>query len=531
MGKASDNVSVGASKGGIIKAINVYKDKGEKVPADLYERLEKVEKLLKSNKGHTEEEGKGMMGDKKAGKAKEKTPKADKVKPGIKRPGDAVEKKAKKVKFEGLDFFTDDLEAKHTKHTWNMLDDVLGFEEEGDAKKAPSAYIATPEQDHTYKETVDMLVVVKLRTGQTVSFEAGQNLSQQSQLFWTRVNLELKAIEARMMEIDRAPRMLDTTRAQVSAALLPTLLSQDGRLRYTDDQERVSQKMYKPFLERIASNANYILANINKFKGEITTERPMTRDRLARDLMNRDYESDTISMRDHYDMMCSQQTLMLGAVEVVRRQLVNHGIAISNLAQKTSTEQWEITAMATELVKMLEKKEQGEVQKVEAPKAGAPEGEVPKAGAPEGEVPKEDAPKTEEESGGAFFNPTTHQFKQELLPIMLKFIKAHHCLCLTCDPAFSEMLESQAEENARQDYERSLNAEVQVKMSDEALAKHREKAETAAYEKFRQELKAEVEATYIAEAKAKYELEWSETKEAAVAKAAVDDYKEKIRNL
>lgn len=79
-------------------------------------------------------------------------------------------------------------------------------------------------------------------------------------------------------------------------------------MRYTDDSGKVNQRLYKPFLERIAKNVNYMLANPKQFKAQITSERPMTRDRLARELMNQDLESTTITMREHYDIMSSQHT-------------------------------------------------------------------------------------------------------------------------------------------------------------------------------------------------------------------------------
>ena len=113
-------------------------------------------------------------------------------------------------------------------------------------------------------------------------------------------------------------------------------------MRYTDDNGKLTQKIYKPFLERIAKNVNDMLADPKQFKAEITTERPMTRDRLARELMNQDHQAATITMKEHYDMMNGQHKWLLSIVEVVRRQLVNHGVAISNLAQKTIEEQWEL---------------------------------------------------------------------------------------------------------------------------------------------------------------------------------------------
>ena len=42
----------------------------------------------------------------------------------------------------------------------------------------------------------------------------------------------------------------------------------------------------------------------------------------------------TISMAEYFSMMSAQQALLLGVVEVIRRQLVTHRIAISNLEER-----------------------------------------------------------------------------------------------------------------------------------------------------------------------------------------------------
>ena len=57
-----------------------------------------------------------------------------------------------------------------------MIEEGLEFEAEDDPKKAPSTVVATQRQKATYHNTIQMPVIVQLRGGQTVCFDAGQNL-------------------------------------------------------------------------------------------------------------------------------------------------------------------------------------------------------------------------------------------------------------------------------------------------------------------------------------------------------------------
>ena len=85
----------------------------------------------------------------------------------------------------------------------------------------------------------------------------------------------------------------------------------------------------------------------------------LTRDRIADELMNDDKLTATTTMAEHTGMIRAQQAHLLGAVEIVRRQLVNHGIAISNLAERTFGQRWELSCLARELAKTIELKDSG----------------------------------------------------------------------------------------------------------------------------------------------------------------------------
>ena len=158
-------------------------------------------------------------------------------------------------------------------------------------------------------------------------------------------------------KVHRPPAMMDITSLQVSGALVPCLLGQGSELKYDDDAGRINKQTYKPFLERIASNVNHMLANIGKYRDLITNDKPMTRDRTVRDLMNRDQNAETITMAEYWNLMNAQQTLLMGLVDVVRGKLVAHGIAISNLAVN---DKWEATCIVAELINTIEAKEKAE---------------------------------------------------------------------------------------------------------------------------------------------------------------------------
>lgn len=76
-----------------------------------------------------------------------------------------------------------------------MLEGGSDYEEEGGVlDNAPSTVIAVPKRDSLYRTTIEMPIVVQLKGGQTVCFEAGQNLEQQGQAYWSRVKYQLKEL-------------------------------------------------------------------------------------------------------------------------------------------------------------------------------------------------------------------------------------------------------------------------------------------------------------------------------------------------
>ena len=54
--------------------------------------------------------------------------------------------------------------------------------------------------------------------------------------------------------------------------------------------------------------------------------------------------------------------------------------------------------------------------------------------------------KDTEDQGAAetFFNQVEQQFKENLTPLILKFIKTYECLCDKCNPVFGDAIYTQA---------------------------------------------------------------------------------------
>ena len=73
--------------------------------------------------------------------------------------------------------------------------------------------------------------------------------------------------------------------------------------------------------------------------------------------MTSDDRSTTLTMEEHAMMMSAQQTHLLSVVEAARRQLVAHGIAISNLAEKTIHQPWEVSCIVAALLKTIQQKD------------------------------------------------------------------------------------------------------------------------------------------------------------------------------
>ena len=377
-----------------------------------------------------------------------------------------------------------------------------------------------------------------------------------------------------MGEIDAPSNTVDTTELKVAAALLPSLLGEEGTMKYVDDKGRVSKTSYGPLLERIAYNVSAMIANRNK--AQISNDKPMTRERIADGLMNGDERMATITMAEHSGMMKAQRALLLGAVEVTRKQLVNHGIAVSNLAEKTFNQRKDILGLATELSKTIELKEGGSSTGVSTdvdpsgpatlPKEeewiglvkknlggsaleeedGLEQGTSKQGTADQGTPQQINAPK-----GTAFLDPSTQRFKETLTPLMLRSIEAHECLCSSCSPDYVDTLTEAATEQAQAEYERRIGVEAKVGIYEAAVERYRKEAEKlalqqvrerykgeaekVAFQKIREEVKEELRAemvgSYREELKAEFEAEWNKDKKAVTREEVQDEHYEMLSQM
>ena len=60
---------------------------------------------------------------------------------------------------------------------------------------------------------------------------------------------------------------------------------------------------------------------------------------------------------------------------------------------------------------------------------------------------------------------------------MLKIIKGHDCLCLSCSPEFHDSMLESADANAQEIYKRQVSAEVRRSLFEAATEKYREDIE------------------------------------------------------
>ena len=140
-------------------------------------------------------------------------------------------------------------------------------------------------------------------------------------------------LQTYIAEVD-APNTVttDTKDMKVLSALLLSLLRADDTLKYDNHLGRVIKASHKSFLERTSHNVSTMIAS--ECTTKISNEKPMTQERILRKLMNGDRRTSSITMEGHSIMMNAQETWLLSTVEVTRRQLVAHGIAISNLRER-----------------------------------------------------------------------------------------------------------------------------------------------------------------------------------------------------
>ena len=84
-----------------------------------------------------------------------------------------------------------------------------------------------------------------------------------------------------------------TTKADDNNGLvLPSLLGEDGTMRYTDGEDRVTKIAYRPMLERLQSNVSIMIINYKKV--EITNNRYIISFRIVVKLIRDKEETITI---------------------------------------------------------------------------------------------------------------------------------------------------------------------------------------------------------------------------------------------
>ena len=86
----------------------------------------------------------------------------------------------------------------------------------------------------------------------------------------------------------------------------------------------------------------------------------------------------------------------------------------SNLAEKTVHQRWEVSCLAAALLKTIRQKD---AASMEAKGRTEVEGHA-----------------------GIFLDLENQEYREDLTPLMLKYIKAYECLCMACSPGYTETI-------------------------------------------------------------------------------------------
>lgn len=126
-------------------------------------------------------------------------------------------------------------------------------------------------------------------------------------------------------------------------------------------------------------------------------------------------------------------------------------------------QRWEVTCLAASLLRTIKQKDGALTQ-------------------------KEDVVKVDEEGDGGLFNPDFKEL-EKLTPLMLKYVKAHECLCVSCHLELADNMSEQARIDAQTDYEESVSDRTKLELYESVMERFKGEAEALAREHMRDELR------------------------------------------
>lgn len=142
---------------------------------------------------------------------------------------------------------------------------------------------------------------------------------------------------------------------QLGSGIMPKLLGQDGRLLYeAKEKDKINKNSYKEYLAMLDDNLQSLSATKQYDMKSATHQDPLTASAVAAKLQGGMTGKIQISHGDHSKILSQQTAFYASAVEIVRRELVQYGMIVSNLAKETKDQRSKIRAIAKQLLGYLD---------------------------------------------------------------------------------------------------------------------------------------------------------------------------------
>lgn len=303
-------------------------------------------------------------------------------------------------------------------------------------------------------ESSNLLTTIYIQSGSdTFKVLSSTTEAEDATSFWKMLNKELEFVQARGSKEGIGFTSRGEVRLlQLASDLMPTLLGQDGRLRYTDAKDlRINKEDYKNYLDTIQANLTELLGNYREDEQAATLADPLSKTMVARQLQRGNRSTQTVTIEEHSVLMPSQANLFNATSNVMRKELSSYAITVSRLAQKVKVHRKEIIALAGYIRKLL---------------------------------------------GKALGASSSTEDNQATLPgFILEAVPAHPCRCTSCDSEYLEQVEQQATLAAAKSYEDKQTDEARQsllqKYADEHATELRAEAHRGVVEQMRSEIQAE----------------------------------------
>lgn len=363
--------------------------------------------------------------------------------------------------------------------------------------------------DVSSKDTLEIPKVMMFSEGKAYELTFIRNTKEDDRNFWMALRAKVQLLEPVLANHHFGViKDQDLEVLKLGEALLPKLLGHGGRLRYEAlEKDKINKNVYKEYLGMITANLATMSATKNVDMKKATHQDPLTAQGVATKLQGGMANKLLISHDEHSRVLSQQATFFASTVDTVRRELVQYGLVVSNLADETKRQRSEISELARVFMKLLE--------------AHGPTDTITTTAASNASEP----PDTD----------MSHPSPGFRLPaIFLRAIDpgSHQCMCESCMPEYAKTLAERAEKKAAASYQQQLRAEVKVEMVRGLEKSLAAKAESDAKQVVRDKLKSKIKKEVLQEAKdqlaQELRAEWEATHAKEIEARLQKDYYEKM---